>query len=51
MAYYQIKVLLEVDDDITQQEIIDAVWFANLPGAMHENIVYQVDREAEYYDE
>lgn len=48
MAYYQIKVLLEVPDNFTQQDMIDAVWYSNLPGAMHENIVYQVEERHDY---
>lgn len=51
MAYYQVKVLLEVPNNITQHDVIMAVWYSNLPWHMHENIVYQVDREADYYDE
>ena len=50
MKYFKIKLVVEATDSVTQEDVLAAVWYSNLPYKLVENIAYQIE-VAEDYDE
>ena len=43
MNYFKIELVVETTDFVTQEDVLSAVWYSDLPYKLVENIAYQID--------
>ena len=48
MIYFQIKLVVEAPDFVTQEDVLSDVWHSDLPYRLVENIAYQIDVPEDY---